>query len=335
MITRSVPVRQIPDWKRQLSQSITSVEELLAFLELDHCLPPTARRAAKHFPLRVPCSFAKRMQKGDLYDPLLRQVLPLDAETLQTPGYSVDPVGDLEVMPRPGLLHKYHSRVLLLTTGACAIHCRYCFRRHFPYAKANPIKNAWGEALDYITSDRNISEVILSGGDPLMLSDRRLSKLAARLESIPHIRCLRLHTRLPVVLPARIDRHMLRWMTRVGLRKVVVIHTNHANELDAMVGRALSRLTSSGAILLNQTVLLRGINDSAEALSNLSEALFRVGVLPYYLHLLDKVQGAAHFNVPKEHARALIKTLNGLLPGYLVPRLACEKAGAPGKQLLM
>jgi len=335
MITRSVPVRQIPDWKRQLSQSITSVEELLEFLELDSCVSPAARHAAKHFPLRVPYSFAERMQKGNLNDPLLRQVLPLDAETLQTPGYSVDPVGDLGAMPRLGLLHKYHGRVLLLTTGACAIHCRYCFRRHFPYAKANPLKDKWGEALDYIASDRNITEVILSGGDPLILSDRRLSKLAARLETIPHVRCLRLHTRLPIVLPARIDRQLLGWMTGFGLRKVVVIHTNHANELNATVGRALNRLTSSGAILLNQTVLLCGINDSVEALSNLSEALFHVGVLPYYLHLLDKVQGAAHFDVPKEHACALIKTLNGLLPGYLVPRLASEQAGAPGKRLLI
>jgi EF-P beta-lysylation protein EpmB len=275
------------------------------------------------------------MQKGDPNDPLLRQVLPLDAETLQTPGYTVDPVGDLSAMPRPGLLHKYHGRLLLLTTGACAIHCRYCFRRHFPYAEANPLKDQWSDAQDYIATDRSITEVILSGGDPLALSDRRLSTLAACLGNIPHVRCLRIHTRLPIVLPARIDHQFLDWMSRVEMRKVVVIHTNHANELDATVGRALNRLTSSGAILLNQTVLLGGINDSVETLRNLSEALFQVGVLPYYLHLLDKVQGAAHFDVPKERACALIETLNGLLPGYLVPRLASEQAGAPGKRLIM
>jgi EF-P beta-lysylation protein EpmB len=325
----------MPDWKRQLSQSITSVDELLEFLQLDSCVLSAARHATKHFPLRVPYSFAERMQKGNLDDPLLRQVLPLTAETLQTPGYSIDPVGDLGAMPRLGLLHKYHGRVLLLTTGACAIHCRYCFRRHFPYAKANPLKDKWEEALDYVASNRDITEVILSGGDPLVLSDRRLSGLAARLGTIPHVRCLRLHTRLPIVLPDRIDHQLLGWMTDVGLRKVVVIHTNHANELDESVGRALNRLTSSGAILLNQAVLLRGINDSVEALSNLSEALIHVGVLPYYLHLLDKVQGAAHFDVPKKHACALIKALNGLLPGYLVPRLANEQAGAPSKRLLI
>lgn len=331
MIARSATVQHIPDWQRQLNQAISDAGELLDLLELDRCLLPAAKLAARSFPLRVPRSFVARMKKGDADDPLLRQVLPLGIETEETPGYTSDPVGDLKAMPLPGLLHKYQGRILLLTTGACAIHCRYCFRRHFPYAEANPLRDDWSQALNYIASDPSIHEVILSGGDPLVLSDRRLARLGAALEGISHVRCMRIHTRLPIVLPERIVKSLLDWLNELRLQKVIVIHSNHANELDNSVARALKKLASTGAVLLNQTVLLRGINDDVQALSNLSSALFETGVLPYYLHLLDKVQGSAHFNVNAERARALVETLNRSLPGYLVPRLVREQSGGLGK----
>ncbi|MCP4407951.1 MAG: EF-P beta-lysylation protein EpmB [Gammaproteobacteria bacterium] len=331
MIARSATVQHIPDWQQQLKQAISDIEELLDLLGLDRCLLPAAELAARKFPLRVPHSFVARMKKGDADDPLLRQVLPLGIETEQTPGYTLDPVGDLNAMPQPGLLHKYQGRILLLTTGACAIHCRYCFRRHFPYAEANPLRNDWSQALDYIASDPSIHEIILSGGDPLVLSDRRLAQLGAALENIAHVRCIRIHTRLPIVLPDRIGKSLLGWLNDLRLHKVIVIHSNHANELDDSVARALSKLASTGAMLLNQTVLLRGINDNAKTLSNLSNALFEIGVLPYYLHLLDRVQGSAHFDVNAKRACALVETLNDSLPGYLVPRLVREQSGALGK----
>lgn len=331
MITRSPQLLQLPLWRRQLRQCIRDPKVLFDLLQLDERLLFGARLAAGLFKLRVPRGFAARMKKGDANDPLLKQVIPLAQENLHPPGYLSDPVGDLQAMPVPGLLHKYHGRALLVTTGSCAVHCRYCFRRHFPYAQSNPMKDHWTRILDHLHTDPSINEIILSGGDPLMLSDRRLSELTRALQQIPHLRCIRLHTRLPVVLPSRIDTPLLDWLGALNMKKVIVIHVNHANEIDDSVGEAMGRLASHQVTLLNQTVLLRGINDDAVSLQALSVSLFEIGVLPYYLHLLDKVQGAAHFEVSHTRARKLTAELIDLLPGYLVPRLVYEQPGAKGK----
>ena len=288
---------------------------------------PAARAAARLFPLRVPRGFVARMRRGDPHDPLLRQVLPLAEECLTAPGFAADPVGDAAAMTVPGVLHKYRGRVLLTATGACAVHCRYCFRRHFPYADANPAADRWQAALGYIAGDTSISEVILSGGDPLTLSDRRLGELTDALAAIPHVQRLRIHTRLPIVLPERVDDGLLGWLADLRQPCVVVVHVNHANELDATVKAALTRLKDAGVSLLNQSVLLRGVNDSGAALADLSETLFAAGVLPYYLHLLDKVQGAAHFDVSEATAKGIVTDIQRHLPGYLVPRLVREQPG--------
>jgi EF-P beta-lysylation protein EpmB len=277
------------------------------------------------------------MRRGDAGDPLLRQVLPLHAELLETSGYSADPVGDLQALAATGLLHKYHGRVLLVTTGACAIHCRYCFRREFPYGEQHAGRNAFGSALESIRADSSVTEVLLSGGDPLTLSDRRLAGLLEGLETIPHVRRVRVHTRLPVVLPERIDAgFMAMWNSLRRLQRVVVIHANHAQELRAAadVQAALGALRASGTTLLNQSVLLRGVNDSIAALEELSVALFESGVLPYYLHVLDPVRGAAHFDVTEDVARRLHAELTARLPGYLVPKLVREDSGAASKTML-
>ncbi len=331
MIPGSPVLRQVPVWQSALARAITDPAELLAAVGLGDEWLPAARAAARLFPLRVPRGFVARMRPRDPRDPLLRQVLPLAEECLAVEGFGADPVGDLFAMVVPGVLHKYHGRVLLTATGACAVHCRYCFRRHFPYAEANPVVDQWRQALDYIAGDDSITEVILSGGDPLSLSDRRLADLTRRLDAIAHLRRLRVHTRLPIVLPERVNDELRDWLGATRLKTAVVVHANHANEIDAGVMAALAGLKASGAELLNQSVLLRGVNDSTEALMALSEKLFEAGVLPYYLHLLDKVQGAAHFEVEKAAARRLMAELNRQLPGYLVPRLVREIPGAPGK----
>jgi EF-P beta-lysylation protein EpmB len=274
------------------------------------------------------------MHRGDPQDPLLRQVLPLAAECLSAPGFAIDPVGDLAAMTAPGVLHKYHGRVLLAVTGACAVHCRYCFRRHFPYAEANASSDHWTAALSYVAGDASVREVILSGGDPLAMGDRRLADLVRQLAQVDHVERLRIHTRLPIVVPARVTAALTDWLVGTRLKPVVVVHANHANEIDAAVQAALAHLRSSGVTLLNQSVLLRGVNDTVESLAALSESLFAVGVLPYYLHLLDRVQAAAHFEVEELRARQLLAGLAARLPGYLLPRLVREVAGAPGKLLI-
>ncbi len=332
MITLSDRVKHTPAWQTELATVITDPAELLRRLRLDQALLPAARHAARLFPLRAPLSYVARMKPGDPDDPLLRQVLPLHIECEDAPGFIADPVGDLDAMPVPGLLHKYHGRVLLIATAACAVHCRFCFRRHFPYGNARPSGDSWRLALDYIAADHSIGEVILSGGDPLSLNDRRLSELVARIEAINHVQRLRIHTRQPVVLPARVDDMLLGWLGETRLKKIVVVHVNHANELDTTVVGALGRLKTADVTLLNQSVLLRGVNDSLETLRGLGEALFEAGVLPYYLHLLDRVQGAAHFHVSAERALELIGDLNDTLPGYLVPRLVTERAGDNSKR---
>jgi len=318
-------------WQAELARAVKDPAELLRMLELSNDLLPQARRAAALFPLRVPRGFVTRMRTGDALDPLLLQVLPLGRELEAVADFSADPVGDLAAMTVPGVLHKYHGRVLLVLTGACAVHCRYCFRRHFPYSEANPATDHWGAALDYIRADASISEVILSGGDPLALSDTRLAELVAQLDVIPHLQRLRIHTRVPVVLPERVDAALLHWIASTRLAVVMVLHVNHANELDDATRAAFTQLERAGARLFNQSVLLRGINDSAQALQDLSEALFAAHVTPYYLHLLDRVSGAAHFDIPEAQARLLLDEVQRRLPGYLVPRLVREHAAAPYK----
>lgn len=328
--TRTAP--QQPVWQRELAGAVSDPAELLRLLDLPDDALPLAKGAGRRFSLRVPCGYVARMRKGDPHDPLLLQVWPLSREDETTPGFGSDPVGDLAAMRDAGVLHKYHGRVLLVATGACGVHCRYCFRRHFPYAEANPARDDWRPALEYLKRDASVTEVILSGGDPLLLSDQRLEGLARRLAAIAHLQRLRVHTRLPVVLPERVDDTLLGWLGGTRLRPVMVVHINHANEIDAAVRAAMKRLSDAGVVLLNQSVLLRGINDSAQALVRLSEALFDAGVMPYYLHLLDRVQGAAHFEVAQAEARSIMVQIQRLLPGYLVPRLVREEAGAPSKR---
>jgi EF-P beta-lysylation protein EpmB len=331
MIPGTFPLRQPPSWQRELARAVTDPAELIRLLGLDPNLIEPARAAARAFPLRVPRGYIARIQPGDARDPLLRQVLPLAEETLTVEGFVRDPVGDLAAAVAPGVLHKYHGRVLLTTTGACAIHCRYCFRRHFPYADENPASDNWSAALAHVAADTTVREVILSGGDPLTLADARIAQFIHALADLPHVQRVRVHTRLPIVLPQRITDELCEALSGTRLPSVVVVHANHPNEIDAEVVHALARLRCAGVTLLNQSVLLRGVNDDVVALCALSERLFAAGVLPYYLHLLDRVQGAAHFEVDAPTAVRLVEEISTRLPGYLVPRLVREEAGAPAK----
>jgi len=329
IITRTAPL-----WQRQLARAVTHADELLEILGLPQELlgdTEAARDAARQFPLRVPKEFVARMEPGNPRDPLLLQVLPVAAEMAPQPAFTADPLEEISKRPAPGLLHKYQGRALLMVTGACGVHCRYCFRRHFPYGETVPGQDDWSETLAYLGSREDLTEIILSGGDPLAASDRRLSKLALLLESVPHLRRLRVHSRMPVVLPDRVDDGLLAWLTSTRLTPILVIHANHAREIDSTVTAAIRRLRDAGVTVLNQTVILRGVNDSVEALQDLSETLFEAGAMPYYLYLLDKVQGAAHFDLPESEALALAAGLARRLPGYLVPRLVREVPGALAK----
>lgn len=331
MILTKTDSRQVPRWQQELARAITEPAELLRELALDLALLPAARAAAARFPLRVPRGFVARMRQGDPDDPLLRQVLPLAAELSPVPGFVADPVDDQAARAAPGVLHKYHGRVLLIATGACAIHCRYCFRREFPYSENHAGGDSWRPALNYLSQDRSLREVILSGGDPLSLSDRRLGALLAELERIPHLERLRIHSRQPIVLPERVDDGLLDLLARTRLRPILVIHANHPREIDETVRRVLERLAGIGVTLLNQSVLLRGVNDTVPTLVELSEVLFTARVLPYYLHLLDRVQGAAHYEVNETEASTIMEVLRQRLPGYLVPRLVREQPGQLAK----
>lgn len=320
-----------PAWQHELRQAFSRPQDLLAYLEIDPATPSLALDRLRDFPLRVPRGFAARMKKGDARDPLFLQVWPAPAEGLDTPGYAIDAVGDLGRVRGAGLIHKYRGRVLLVATGACAVHCRYCFRRHFPYAEQLAARDHWSAAVEAIAGDASIEEVILSGGDPLSLSDDKLAELIEALDAIPHLKRLRIHTRQPIVLPERVDERLLAWLDRTRLQTVFVLHANHASELDETVRTALLPLRARGVALLNQAVLLRDVNDDAGTLARLSERLFECGVLPYYLHLLDRVQGAAHFDLPETEAQRLMRMLSSRLPGYLLPRLVREIAGEPAK----
>lgn len=323
--------QRAPLWQHELRQAFGRPLDLLTYLELDPGTAGLRFETLRDFPLRVPRGFAARMRKGDAHDPLFLQVWPSARESDITPGYVVDAVGDLGKIREAGLIHKYHGRVLLVATGACAVHCRYCFRRHFPYSEQLAARDHWSAALAEIAADDSIEEVILSGGDPLSLSDDKLAELVAALDDIAHLKRLRIHTRQPIVLPERIDERLLAWLDRTRLQTVFVLHANHPAELDESVRKALLPLRQRGIVLLNQSVLLRGVNDDADILSALSQRLFECGILPYYLHLLDRVQGAAHFDVPENDAQQLMRMLSSRLSGYLVPKLVREITGAPAK----
>lgn len=331
---QTFPRQQAPLWQHELRRAFSRPADLLEFLELDPALPALQLERLRDFPLRVPHGFAARMKKGDPNDPLFLQIWPQARESQAVEGFSQDAVGDLHKLKPGGLIHKYQGRALVVATGACAVNCRYCFRRHFPYSDAIAARNHWQETLNQLASDPSIEEVILSGGDPLSLSDEKLSELVTALDALPQLRRLRIHTRQPVVLPERVDEHLLDWIRGTRLQVAIVIHANHPNELDELVATNLKQLRDSGAILLNQSVLLRSVNDTVEVLESLSKRLFECGVLPYYLHLLDRVEGAAHFEVPLEEAVTLMQALSSRLSGYLVPRLVREEAGAPSKTLM-
>ncbi|MHB1272588.1 MAG: EF-P beta-lysylation protein EpmB [Rhodanobacter sp.] len=331
-ITPSAPVDPV-DWRQLWRDAVTDTGELLTLLGLQHLagrLPP----ADAGFALRVPRGFVARMRHGDARDPLLLQVLPQLAELEHVPGFVTDAVGDMAARAAHGVLHKYHGRALLIASGSCAINCRYCFRRHFPYGEEIAAAGQWRQALEHLRKDASISELILSGGDPLALVTAKLEELSRGLAELPHVTRLRIHTRLPVVLPERIDAPLLAWLDALPLQKVLVLHANHANEIDAGVDAACRRLRDAGVTLLNQSVLLRGINDDADTLAGLSERLFAAGVLPYYLHQLDRVQGTAHFEVDDARALALMEALRQRLPGYLVPKLVREVGGEAAKRPL-
>ncbi len=321
-------------WQQLWRESVRDPRELLQLLQLDAAALGVSDEAAAQFPLRVPRGFIARMRPGDASDPLLRQVLPIGEEMRPMPGFSLDAVGDAAAKAGDGVIRKYRGRALLVATGSCAVNCRYCFRRHFPYGDETAAAGGWREAVELIRADAGIDEVILSGGDPWSLATAKLAELTAALATVPHLKRLRIHTRLPVVLPERVDEALLEWLADLPWPVTVVLHANHANEFDAAVDAALARLRRAGVTLLNQAVLLRGVNDDVDTLAALSERGYRAGVLPYYLHQLDRVQGAAHFEVSDERARELHRALATRLSGYLVPRLVREVAGDPGKRPL-
>lgn len=324
----------ISDWQTELARSITDLSELLSRLQLSSDELPQLDTGKSHFSLRVTESYLQRIQPENPQDPLLLQILPTQQENLILPGYSQDPVGDLDASNIPGIIHKYTGRVLIIATGACGIHCRYCFRRHYPYQEFQFTPSRWSAMLDYIASRETVHEVILSGGDPFSLSDQRLFRILDDLDGLPNIKRVRFHTRMPVILPARVTPELVTYLAESRIQFVVVIHSNHAQELNDEVGKVLKVMSSADITLLNQSVLLKGINDDVSSLIHLSEQLIKYSVLPYYLHQLDPVQGAHHFQVEDKRAKELIKKLSSSLSGYLVPRLVKEIATKPAKVLL-
>ncbi len=329
MITPDAPLLK-SSWQQDLARAISDPAQLLARLNLDSALLSAAQEAAVQFPLRVTEHYLNLIEPGNLQDPLLRQVLPLADEQVPVPGFGTDPVGDAQASSGTGMLHKYQGRALLITTGACAIHCRYCFRRHFPYQADNVLRH-WQAMLNQLTARPELTEVILSGGDPLCLSDQRLEAMIRQIEAVPHIQRLRLHSRLPLVLPNRLTNTLVSRLQRSRLQTSLVLHTNHPAELSPALLSGLRALRQADVTLLNQSVLLAGVNDCVATLKQLSEALFAYGILPYYLHVLDPVQGAAHFAVSGSVRQQIATELRARLPGYLLPRMVREVAGAPAK----
>lgn len=324
---------QYTHWKKILQASNPKPVDLLNTLNIDdHTL--VSEQANKQFPLKVPPRFVHKMSLNDPHDPLLMQVLPDRKEDIVEDGYTLDPLNEFNRQNTAGLLHKYHARVLLVLTGACAIHCRYCFRRHFPYANSTSSGTALYQAFEYIQAHDNITEVILSGGDPLSLPDQHLAHVVTQLEAITHLKRLRIHTRFPIVVPERINDNCLKWLTTSRLKIIMVVHVNHANELDETVRQTMLKLSHHHIPLFNQSVLLKGVNDSVTTLADLSETLFNCNVIPYYLHLLDPVVGASHFKVDKSHSQRLMHELQKRLPGYLLPKLVQENPGRAYKTII-
>lgn len=322
------------DWQTTLADSVSSPSELCRLLKLDPALATEAKQASGGFRLLVPRPYLARIRPGDPADPLLLQVLPRAAETAAAPGYSPDPLRETDALCGPGLLQKYQGRLLMVTTGACAVHCRFCFRRHFPYVVSTTGGDTWGDTLQRIASDASIHELILSGGDPLMLADAELARLAERLAQIPHMRRWRIHTRLPIMIPRRVTDALIDTLRHNTPSPLLVVHVNHPAEIDDAVANALGRLADAGIPVLSQSVLLHNVNDRADVLAELFERLVDLRVMPYYLHQLDAVAGAAHFEVPITHGIALVLQLRGRLPGYAVPRYVRETPGGTGKEVL-
>ncbi len=325
----------ISAWQSEYKAAICSLDELCHELDLNiEDLPVDYSTQQQVFTLRVPHSYVQRMQKSDPHDPLLLQVLPNHLEQEIVSGFTKDPVGDLHSIKSSGLLKKYHGRALLLASSRCAIHCRYCFRRHFPYSEQNPRHDSWAKAMDELQKDQSINEIILSGGDPLVLSDHQLEKLVRKLETIQHITTLRIHTRLPVVIPNRINESLLSWMKNTRLKLIMVLHINHAQEINNELKNKLNMLVKLNCVLLNQSVLLSTINADTKSLLDLSRKLFSANIMPYYLHMLDKVAGAAHFEVSENDACSLMRSISKQLPGYLVPKLVREIEGETSKRII-
>jgi EF-P beta-lysylation protein EpmB len=335
MITRTAPAWHTEDWQRQLSGLITSVDELWALLELPADGLEAAREAATQFPLKVPRGFVAKMERGNPSDPLLRQVLAHGDELREVAGYVTDPLDEAAANPLAGVLHKYESRVLVVAGSACAVHCRYCFRRHFPYEDNGFPQSRLEQLADYLDAHPEVNEVIFSGGDPLVASNQRIRQWLARLGQVPGLRRIRFHSRTPVVIPERLDEGLLEAFSASGLPVILVLHANHPREIDQRLIDALAPFRTAGITLLNQSVLLAGVNDDARVLADLSEALFAAGVLPYYLHVPDRVAGAAHFDRGDTVATAIYRELTTLLPGFLLPRLAREIPGEPAKRLIL
>lgn len=324
------PTAVRPQWQQELAQACTDPRQLGELLALPASYIAQHMQARELFPLRVPHHFIRLMTPGDVHDPLLRQVMPLADEYIEAPGYSADPLAEQQ-SDTPGLLHKYQSRVLIVFRGGCAINCRYCFRRHFPYDEHPFGRQQVEEVLAYIAADKQINEVILSGGDPLMASDKHILSFLNACAEIPHLTRLRIHSRLPVVIPSRLTQELAAGLTGTRLKIILVLHANHAREVSPLLRKRLEYWREQGITLLNQSVLLKGVNDSVQALQELSEALFDAGVLPYYLHQLDKVSGASHFAISDNEALRIMRKLRAALPGFLVPKLVREEAGEPAK----
>ncbi len=322
------------DWHVAMRTAVRDPVQLCRILQLPPEMEAAAIRASRGFPLFAPLGYIARMRPGDPHDPLLRQVLPMAEELEDVAGFARDPVGDIPSKRSDGLLQKYHGRVLIITTGACAVHCRYCFRRHFPYSASPPSLSHWRALVTEIHHDDSIEEVILSGGDPLTLVDSQLAQLAGMIARVPHVRRLRVHTRLPIVIPQRVTESLVDWLTGSRLSPILVIHANHPQELNSEVHDSLAVLARAGILLLNQTVLLRGINDDPDTLIELSRRLLDCRVMPYYLHQLDRVAGAAHFETSADRGLAIVEQMRARLPGYAVPRYAREVPGEASKRLL-
>jgi EF-P beta-lysylation protein EpmB len=331
----SQPINLHSDWKTELSHCVNSIDELLNQLGLKAEDLNATEQAATEFSIKVPQSFVQLMEYGNPNDPLLKQVLPITSELQVDNNFSTDPVNESSFNPVPGIVHKYSNRVLMIISPNCAINCRYCFRRHFPYDENRQSKQQWLKALDYLKTKPEINEVIYSGGDPLAANDHFLRWLTAEIESIQHIKRLRIHTRLPVVIPSRVDDQLLSWLGNTKLKSTLVLHINHANEIDETLRQGVDRLKKSGITVLNQSVLLKGINDNSDQLISLSEKLFDAGIMPYYLHILDPVQGASHFDVSMDRAVEIFCQIQTELPGFLVPKLVQERAGERSKSLIL